>query len=87
MSSRGQERSITADMTVASWSAVALTQSDTATFRTTRGVYVGTAGSLVVTMNDGVDVTFTGCLGGMVYPFQIVAFKTASTASNVVALY
>jgi hypothetical protein len=74
-------------MTVASWSAVALTQSDTATFRTTRGVYVGTAGSLVVTMNDGVDVTFTGCLGGMVYPFQIVAFKTASTASNVVALY
>ena len=87
MSSNGQQRHLSSDATVSAWSGVALTASNTATFRTTRGVYVGTAGSLVVTMNDGNDVTFTGCLGGMVYPFQIIAFKTASTASNVVALY
>lgn len=68
--------------------AVAVTEDDDIVFaEATRGVYIGVAGDLVATMANGEDCTFVGLLAGVVYPFQIIAVKEASTAASIVALF
>jgi hypothetical protein len=52
-----------------------------------RGIYIGTAGNLAVTMLDGNDVTFENLAAGQVYPFAVKVIKqTGSTAAGVVLL-
>lgn len=54
----------------------------------TRGLYVGGAGDVVVTpAGGGADVTFAAVPAGTILPIQVLLVKTASTASNIVALF
>jgi len=85
--SLGQERYTTADETVAAFDAVAITKSDTTVFRTTRALYVGGAGTIVVTMNSGKEATFAGALAGTILPIQVTQVKNATTATSLLALY
>lgn len=71
----------------AAYHAVAVTAHDTNLIPTTRGLYVGTAGNIVVTMASGSDATFNSVPVG-VLPVQVQRVKsTNTTASNIVALY
>lgn len=55
--------------------------------KTTRAIYVGGAGSLIVTTANGtVNVSFLGVPAGTMLPIQIIAF-TGGTATGVLALY
>jgi len=58
---------------------------DLATF--TRGVYIGVAGDLKVTMAGGDVVTFVGVVAGSVLPIRCSQIMAATTASSIVALY
>lgn len=82
-----EERKTTADDTVSAYNATALSKSDSVEFSTTRGVYVGGAGDLVVKMNGGNTVTFSAVPAGTLLPIQIIQFRTASTATLVLGLY
>jgi len=55
---------------------------------TTRGLYVGGAGDVAVTMaEDGNNVTFVGVLAGSILPVQVTkVLSTGTTATNIVAL-
>jgi hypothetical protein len=67
--------------------AVAVTKSDVTDLGRTRAVWVGGVGDLVVTMADGVDVTFTAVPAGSWLWIQVQKVKAATTATNIVALY
>jgi S-formylglutathione hydrolase FrmB len=82
-----EARRTTADQTVGAYRGVAVTKSDTTELASTAGLYVGGGGTLVVTMNDGNDVTFVGALAGVIYPYQVTKVKAATTATSIVALY
>lgn len=52
-----------------------------------RGFHVGVAGDVAVTMLDGTDVTFVGCVAGGTYPYACQTIKqTGTTATSVVGL-
>lgn len=69
-------------------SAVVVSPSDTNTLNFTRGLYVGGAGNLAVTMKDGTTVTFTGVTAGQILPVSVTQVKaTGTTATNIVAVY
>lgn len=54
----------------------------------TRALFIGTAGTVVVTMADGNDVTFTGLSAGVIHWLSVKRVKaTGTTATNIVALY
>ncbi|MFM9871991.1 MAG: hypothetical protein ACKVQS_00840 [Fimbriimonadaceae bacterium] len=67
--------------------AFAVTPSDTADLaQVTRGVYVGGAGALKVTLAGGSTVTFTGLTAG-IWPFEVVRiFATGTTATGLIGL-
>lgn len=53
----------------------------------TRGIYVGSAGSLQVQMAGGQTVTFENVLAGAVYPLRAArVMATGTTAADLVAL-
>ncbi len=56
-------------------------------FAATKGVYVGATGTLVATMADGSEVTFSAVAAGVVLPISITAIGAASTATGIVGLY
>lgn len=69
--------------------AAAVTPSDSTdlTF-TSRALYIGGAGNLVVTMAGGGDVTFTGVPAGSILPIRASRVKaTSTTATAIVNLY
>jgi hypothetical protein len=75
------------DALAAYYFAEAVTPADAATIPQTRGLYVGGAGNLTVTMADGETATFTACPIGF-HPLQVIAvLATGTTATNIVALY
>ena len=77
-----------ADDTVSAKRAVAVTPSDATVLSNTRALYIGTAGNLAVTMNDGVSATFSNVIGGTILPVQVTkVLSTGTTASNIVAMY
>lgn len=78
-----------ANATVSAHSALAVTLSDSTIIPVTRALYIGSGGTLVVTMaEDGNDVTFVNLPEGTVFPIQVSkVLSTGSTASNIVALY
>lgn len=68
--------------------AFAVTESDTADFRpgfVADALYIGGTGNVVVEMADGKEATFLSVPVG-VLPVACRKLKTASTATNVVAL-
>ena len=68
--------------------AVAVTKSDTTVLTATRGIYVGGAGNLAVTMMDDTVVTFTGVPAGTFLPIRATkVMSTNTTATAIVALY
>jgi hypothetical protein len=66
--------------------AASVTPSDSTALRTTRGIYVGGGGTLVVTML-GVDSTFINVPSGTILPIQVQKVKLATTATFILALY
>jgi hypothetical protein len=69
--------------------AAAVTPSDTAPLvYVSRALYVGGAGNLVVTMQGGGNVTFTGVPAGTVLPIRVThVLSTSTTATSIVNLY
>ena len=68
--------------------AESVTPHDTNKIEQTRGLYIGGAGDVVVTMADGNDATFTSLSAGIVHPLQVIRVKsTNTTATNILALY
>lgn len=55
---------------------------------TTRAIYVGGAGNVVVDMASGqTSVTFSSVPAGTILPIRVTRLRTATTATNLVALY
>ena len=56
--------------------------------RATRGLYVGSAGSVVCRLlGDTSDQTFSGVLAGSVLPIRVTHIRSTSGASSMVGLY
>lgn len=54
----------------------------------TDALFVGGAGNLTVTMQDGTDLTLTGVTAGSVLRLAVTKVKaTGTTATNIAALY
>lgn len=66
----------------------ALVPSDsTALTRSTRAIYVGTAGDLSVRLVSGDEVTLSGVIAGMIYPMRVShVLATGTTAGGLVGL-
>lgn len=79
----------TADATVSSYTAAAVTPSDATALRPTRGIYIGGSGDVKVDMAvDGEAITFAGVTAGSILPIQVVKiYETDTTATDMVALY
>ena len=76
-----------ADSTCPAHGAVAVTESDATIIPITRGLYVGVAGDLVVTMADGqTPITFKAAAVGY-HPLQVTQVLAATAATDIVALY
>ncbi len=71
------------------FSAAAITASDSTDLANpVRAIYVGGAGSVVVTMVAGNDVTFSGLPAGMILPIRAKRVKaTGTTATGLVGLW
>lgn len=65
---------------------LAITPSDDPLTHPISGFYVGGAGNVVIKANDGTQITFTGCLAGVYYPFACTHVMAATSASNIVGL-
>lgn len=66
--------------------AVAVTPGASPLANPARGLYVGGAGNLAVTMAGGGDVTFTGVPAGVILPIRVTHVLAATTATSIVAL-
>ena len=71
-------------------SAKAVIPSNTAIENTDRRgvcIYIGGDGNLIVTMEDGVDVTFNNVVAGTFLPILVTHVKPGTTATGIVALW
>lgn len=65
----------------------AITPSDSTVLTTTRGIYVGTGGTLVVRTKAGTQLTFTNVGSGVILPFRCdKVLATGTTASGLIGL-
>lgn len=66
----------------------AITPHDSTDFvRTTRGIYVGTTGNIVVVFPDATTATFSNVPAGAILPVRAIRVNsTNTTASNLVGL-
>lgn len=69
--------------------AVAVTPNDGADLaKMTEGLYIGAAGNVAVTMQDGTSVTFTGLAAGVAHRLSVKrVLATGTTATGIVGLY
>lgn len=68
--------------------AAAITTNDTTEITVTRGIYVGVTGDVVaILVDDTSAVTFKAVPAGTILPIQARIVTTASTATNMLALY
>lgn len=68
--------------------AVDVSAADQSFGRTARAFYIGGAGNLAVTTEEGQDVTFSGLTAGSILPVQATAaLNSGTTATDVVALF
>lgn len=65
---------------------VAVTPSDSTVLPTTKGLYVGVTGSVVVTMANGTVLTFASVPAGTILPLRVTKVMAATGASSIVAL-
>lgn len=70
----------------AAYHAVAVTKSDATIIPTTRAVYVGVAGDLVVRMASGATATFKAAPVGIL-SIQVDQVRDATAATDILALY
>lgn len=66
---------------------VAITPSDDTVIAECRSLYIGGAGDLVVTFDNGEVVTFVGVAKGAWMPISPVHVMAATTATNIVAVW
>lgn len=75
------------DATVSAHGAVVVVTSDATIIPITRGLYIGVTGNISVRMADEQTVTFLNVPVG-IFPIQVDKVNaTATTATNIVALY
>ena len=68
--------------------AAVITPHDTTNIGPVRGVYVGGAGNMNVTMESGATVLFSGIPAGTTLPIRVTTIlSTSTTATLIVALY
>lgn len=67
--------------------AVSVTPSDTTVLRVCRGLWVGGAGDLALTFEDGTQATLVAVPAGTLMPVRVSAVRAATTATSIVALY
>lgn len=68
--------------------AAAVTLSDSTTIGATRGLFVGGAGAVKVTMKNGTDVTFSAVPAGTTLLISVTkVYSAGTTATAIVALY
>jgi len=54
----------------------------------TKGLYVGVTGDVYVDNDSGgTNILFKGLAGGMIHPIRVKRVRTASTATNLLAIY
>lgn len=80
---------MTADSTRPAHRMSAVTPSNVTVLEVTRGLYVGTGGSILVTPVDGdTTVSFKNVADGTILPLQVTkVWNTGTTATDIVALY
>jgi hypothetical protein len=80
-------RHLSANATVSAHDARSVTVSDATVIPVTRALYIGTSGDVSVRMADQTTITFVGVPVG-IFPIQVdQVLSTATTASNIIALY
>lgn len=69
--------------------AFAVTPDDVTELATlTRGIYVGGAGNLKATLEDGTTVTFTAIAVGVIHPIRAkIIFSNGTTATLILGVY
>jgi sporulation protein YlmC with PRC-barrel domain len=68
--------------------AVAVTPNDGTDILETKGLYVGVAGDVKVTMHRGTVVTLVGLVAGVVHPIRVRrVWSTDTTATDIIAFY
>ena len=67
----------------------AVSTSDTVNLnRPSRGIYVGSTGTVIAVMHDGSTLSFVNCPDGLIIPIQAIRINaTGTTATNIVALF
>ncbi len=77
------------DETISASHASAVTPSDVTVFdSSTRGLYIGVAGDVTLTMESGGSITFVGVLAGSILPVRCTqVLSTGTTAASLVALF
>lgn len=54
----------------------------------TKGIYIGGAGNLVADSAEGqTSVSFVGLTPGVIHPIRVKRVRTATTATNILAIY
>lgn len=77
-----------ADATRPAARAVAVTPSDATVLQTTRGLFVGTGGTVIVDMAEqGSTISFANVANGQFLPIQVTKVLAATSASDIIALY
>jgi len=84
-----QHSSFVEGLTSPADNAAAVTPNDSTDLAfTSRALYVGGAGNIVVTMAGGGDVTFTAVPAGSILPIRVSRVKsTSTTATSIINLY
>ena len=84
-----QHSSFVEGLTSPADNAAAVTPNDSTDLAfTSRALYVGGAGNIVVTMAGGGDVTFTAVPAGSILPVRVARVKaTSTTATGIINLY
>jgi hypothetical protein len=84
-----QHSSFVEGLTSPADNAAAVTPSDSTDLAfTSRALYVGGVGNIVVTMAGGGDVTFSAVPAGSILPVRVTRVKaTSTTATSIVNLY
>lgn len=67
--------------------AAAVVPSDSTVIPPTLGLYIGGAGTVVVTMVDGTLATFTTVLAGSILPVRCTKVMAATAATLITALW
>lgn len=86
MSVRADYNPYSQDWTRPAGAAFAITASANDLSHITRGLYVGTAGDVTVTLEIGDSVTFKNLAAGVIHPIACVKV-TAATATDILGVY